>query len=651
VHPQDARVEGFWTLQHHDATFDLSMRRCMAAVRLHPVDGLDEPAPDKGTVGDIQGGMLWKITGGERGGMHSWWLTGTPVVSGGGVFELGAPGAGNWLPALSAGKADDRYEPKALQTPPWFQGSFLGGWTGSASSGAEEREQTEILHPDNWGIAAINAHPFPEAGTNVYDADAKGMVGRFQKLQSIFSIEDFGPGACGVAGRIISLQLGPSKQDGLSGFATYVEHIGGAGKGDRIHAIGAGKGGGPFISGGLGDQHTLGLTPEGNPIQPLHFPLWALFKGGPGDAPLAFTGSRWRNPLGDELGVWRRTHLRLNTEIGHAIPCGGGAGIWEWQTKDLFFVPKKKPWIPPPEDPKEPEEITIGGFGGIGPGGIIPGPDPRFPGGVVGPDTDGQVLQPGGSPFIPGETSSPAEPRTPLVGGPAEQDPRIPHTNYDVAFGGVKLKGFSTRPGEWDCLNDENPSPANQSRFAQAPIVCDFRGYGRGDGTWDGFSDTLLPNGWNVADGGPVVTPFGIPLRDILAGFYDPCAAAPRTHPAQTHVSIPGGLTTVDFSHPRIDNAGMSGAGVRLEQTCDGLSIGALDTNGAPTGVGLVINTSGEAAFTGTDVTLNGSTIVGGGSGFDPDDIVVHQTDAIPGESPKQFDVVVDCLTGNVVVF
>jgi len=62
MHAQDVRVSGWWVLQHHDSTYEVSMRRTMGAIRLLPEDDPDLPPPSNDSHGDIQGGLLWKAS-------------------------------------------------------------------------------------------------------------------------------------------------------------------------------------------------------------------------------------------------------------------------------------------------------------------------------------------------------------------------------------------------------------------------------------------------------------------------------------------------------------------------------------------------------------------------------------------------------------
>jgi len=660
---------------------------------------------------------------GERANLHSWFMTGAPVVFGGTgakkgkTFVPGGPGAPteDWLPIKDPGAlADTRYEAKSPSPPEWWDGTFLRGWTATATSGTNELTQGENLHPDAWGVVAINANGPASAGTYVFDAAPDGGPGLKQRLQSIFSVEDLGSGMCGVAGKVISLQLGNSAIDGLSGHHVFVEHLSAGGKRaarakglrvDKIHCVGEAQGGGPFWSGGPGDVHAGGKGVDGNPIQPIHLGTWSLFKGQGGDGPLKFQPNRWMEPDGLPSGLWKRVHLRWNGSEAHRAGCVGGPGKWEWEIQIPFTIPERPPrWPPrkppprqpPPEerDPRQPppeerpprrprrprhppggEEIITGPPGGFAPGGV--------PGGLIEPP-----LPPGVSEFAPGgipggliEPPLPPGSGRPVTGGNggAEGGQLIPHTPYNIAAPCIQFKPLTSRPGEWDPLNDPEPSSEDMQLLIGAPLCGEVSGYATGDGSWHGFEETVI-DGWPCGNGGMVVHPSMLPVRDILGGDYHPSTGT-KTWPVKTHLVIPGGMSSIDFAQPSGSTTGGTTGGHRIQQGATGLQITGTDSGGELTTDEMILagNTLGWSGFVKTAENATPASAPAAGCGtlyqdsadghiyfwpsgaasptdlmdtgdtFDPDTITVHKIDAAPPSS-EAYEVVIDPATGNVVV-
>lgn len=604
----------------------------MGAIRLYPEEVMDTPASHKGTAGNMLGGLLGKVKSGERQDVHAWWLTGCAVVktkaaSPGQTTVRGSAGGG-WLPILTApDKQDDRFEEFNPQMPKWAKGEMPTGWAATVAADVSSQHpgpQGEVLLPGWYNtLIAANDNQNVLAGTIVADLDANGAPSKTdcQHLQSIFSVEDLGGGACGVSGKVISLQLGKSRLDGLSGHVPFVEHLGAAVGGvDRIHAIGERQGSGPFWSGGLGDQHVIGTDAKGNPIHPLHFQTQALWKiDATHDAPLAFRLDKWEEPRQDS-GWWKRVYLRINPSIGHQLPCGGGAGLWEWETTDFWFIPEEEEEPPPPrlpedpdprlrEDPKEEPPPVPRDFG-------LPDPDPT--GLTDGPTSDESF---GG---LPGDGLDP-EPRLPealigaggftggfalpekledagLVGGVSS--PLTPHSVNCMTVPCLSFKPTSVRTGERNVQDIRTPTRADADLFSSSPFVGGMSAYGAGDGSWTGWDYNTTSQQFSAAhlqraDGGIYFGGFGIDAADVLGGTYDPTGTN-TTPPVKMHVVIPGNLACLDFAQPSYSNAGLTGAGVRLQQTATGMSMDALDSTGTATGDKVEILSAGSPVM---DVT------------------------------------------------
>src|SRR5690606_18852623 len=265
---------GILPLQHHDPSAVVEARRMLAACRVHAGDETNE-APGRDTYGDVQGGLLWRVTGTERGGMHSWWFTGPAEVydgtdaAGGGEGSAGtgtapapapAPGgetqnqvgsvvtafsspgatnqsqpagaasgpgtappaaaadAGGWRPLRSDKDPDKRYDAVKLTGHPQIKQVYPKGWTGTVSAATEETEQREVFHPDFLGLVAPARAGNPTAGTPVFDLTTEGELDpkNFARLQSLLSVEKVS-GLGGLSGSVLALQSGVSPRDGTCG--------------------------------------------------------------------------------------------------------------------------------------------------------------------------------------------------------------------------------------------------------------------------------------------------------------------------------------------------------------------------------------------------------------------------------------------------
>jgi hypothetical protein len=344
THASDWTEEGFWVLQHHDATFGLPDRRQMVAGRIGAAVG-DNITPAAGTLGDIQGGMLWvEASAGDRDYLHSWFMTGAPAVNVDGAAGDGIPGGTissdpvSWLPTLDANlTVDSRYVGKVIPAAPsWWDGVWPVGWTAEIGVGTEEYSQEEIYHPDFWGLVAVNRAGNPKAGTQVFDLDTDGAPDRHAHLQSILSLLtlDVETDNGLPVGTFLALQLGPARIEETPGGLLMVDHEHGE--------IGCGRvdQGGPFTTGRTFCQHSnLGDDEDGNDVQPLHL---AAGDGDPcgtmwlfpdvGDGPMLFDSAPYEavtEPSGDD--DWREVVLRFDSERAHSLGGNSYTGVWAWQ--------------------------------------------------------------------------------------------------------------------------------------------------------------------------------------------------------------------------------------------------------------------------------------------------------------------------------
>lgn len=335
MHVTDHTEAGYWPLQHHDNSFTLRGRRRMAGVRVHPADGKNF-TPGRSTYGDVQGGLLWEENPGARDNLHSWFLTGAPAVNTGGG---GGTGGGGWVPIRQRGAvADDRYRGKDPALPAWATAlRFPKSYTATVTSGTEEYEQHENLHPDYLGLFAVNKAGDPAIGSPVYDlTDANEPdPNRMARLQSAWTVVDLTPGGCSVSGKALALNIGRGgRKDGGSGHLILCDHD------NREVGIGSGALGkpGPITLGDRQCVHTLGTDADGRRVVPGHLKHESLFIWpGVGDAPLAFEGTNWHQtePDGDH---WYRVHMRLDREQFHAVCDSVHPGLWSWEVALPFFI-------------------------------------------------------------------------------------------------------------------------------------------------------------------------------------------------------------------------------------------------------------------------------------------------------------------------
>jgi len=554
MHIADLWNIGWFALQDHDPSKDINFRHTLGACRIHPPLDWENPQPAEQTYGDIVGGLLWEEIAGERQFLHTWWLTGCPAVNVSppvGAAPAGGVGAtrtsssqGRWVPIRSAGAFPDaRLQEKAPGTPPWFTGDWPANHTATVTAGSEEKSQEENLHPDFWGLYAVNAGNKTKAGSLVFDLNPLSDFPdqfRARELQSVFAVRDFGQTPiCGLAGLGIALQLGRGgdKDPGLLGYNLWSDY--------DLGQVGSGavKAGGPFTLGGGFCQHTLGADADGVSVHPLHLFANALWINDIGDAPLHFDRDRWEKVYGDGPH-WVRTYLRINKEAFHQIcePPLAYPQRWEFQTPVFLFVPETGQPPPPPggglppplEDPPEEE--------------LPPGLDKDQPGTVGG--------------------------KAPLV-GEANFKPAYPHSTQLLAGPGLLGKAYSTRKGEADLRGSSVVSEEQRESFVlDAPITAALSAFGLGDGSWSGFTTynkghpyqpLMGAGGW--AFHSPDVT---------LAQLFEDFEGSSTSSPAR--VVLPTGFAYLDLGE--LDRDLLVKTGARLRGDPLGGVLTALDSGG-----------------------------------------------------------------------
>jgi hypothetical protein len=506
---------GIWPLQHHDPTFTVEGRRMMAAGRVGPAEGANL-TPSSQTYGDIQGGMLWKESGGKRKFLHSWFLTGP------GVINMGQGGAerpgetvtrdqvpkGGWLPIRGAGGTpDDRYEFKSPALPGAFKGKLPKNHTGIVTVGTEEFSQLETLHPD-WlnSLVAVNAAGDPIMGTYVCDLNADNTHGASAPLQRVFTVID---GAIGLQwGRGGRIDGGPT-----NGYGLVVDWDRDEGAYMSNHKLG------PLTTGGQFCRHGAAAKLGAMTVKPGHITCDAFFVNAFGDGPLNFEPAPYPT---NALDLPQPTHAHLKWDNGK----------WKVHASCAFFIPDPDPDEDIEEDDDDEEEGGTKprppkgpktGEGGATPGGV------RGGGGLVGSPLGGRGGVGGTGPVGGG-----GGPPPPAPGGGSESGGSGPDGATDYTGDGLNLTGSGTglAPG---------------AGGASIGIGSGGTQYGPGAGLGPPLSPygppLLGPNGL----GGPITPP---PAGPIPFGYPIGGTGETVSTPPQPPVTTGGQPTIGDGSKP-----------------------------------------------------------------------------------------------------
>lgn len=579
-HVDDVREGGWWPLQHHDSTFGISDRRHMGAMRVHPAEGTNE-TPGQQTYGDISGGLHSELADpGSREYLHTWHLTGA------GVVNQGDGTGGGWaLVRREPYVPDERFKTHNPPAPTWSQWTPPKGWTATVSASTEEKSQQRELHPDAWGLIAVNKNGDPRSGSVVYDLTASNEPDpeRWARLQSAWTVLNMDPGGCGTSGRGLAQNIGRGgRKDGGPGYWLLCDHD------HREVGIGSAVSGRPGLV-TLGDglcQHSLGTDADGRVVRPGHIPadgtggyfIWP----GLADGPLDFEPDKWKqvNPDGT---YWLRGHIRFDRERFHSA-CGQPyAGKWGVQVAVPFFASPPPDPPPPPPDPQPPPPPggdpppppPPPGDGGIpfipGKGNIIPFPPgddgigvingpPITTGGGTGTTGGGGTGTIQGPPtgtgsdgFLNGgsvlQFDTTFQESENLIGSLQKQQ----EWNFPgrMSFGQIMVKGIATLVGE--------ALEPTQQQFMQSPSVGQIVGVAPGSGSWDGFSVLAFDDQYQhaTAAGAMLVLPAETDARAYVEGI----AAAPQSVLSFT---FPTGYAQSHYGDADRENANGIGEGVRV---------------------------------------------------------------------------------------
>lgn len=363
--------------------------------RDNPFAPLEVKDPED-TTGDAGGWTRWNPIPGER--PCATWQQGYPVenVTAGAGTRTRNQNAQGWTPLRKPGEKDTRFPGQDPGSYPASVVGFPGGWPGYLQAGTEEYSQEEVLIPGFAGLVAVNLAGNPKLGTHVYDLDPSNNLHqtRWRELQSIFQVLDLGNSTgCGGGGKVIGVQLGPTRSEGRPGFLWAVNN-----KTREVGSLSM-DGGGPLALSNGPCPHTFGKDADGNRRTVGHLHNNTLFAAPYGDGPLLFSGLPYIPVEEDNGPFWKRAHLRFNRELFHQV-CGQlFPGVWDWEVNlPITLIPietgdpkEKPPWIYIPNPwwpvtPRPPTGGVPGGgrpvTGGGGPGGGITAPGGDPPGGV-----------------------------------------------------------------------------------------------------------------------------------------------------------------------------------------------------------------------------------------------------------------------------
>lgn len=335
--------------------------------------------------GDVLGTMWWDPDGRHQG---AWQLA--PLAAqvtfvppapapggGGGSVMRGAPDPRNKVrPTRNEDweEDDDFVEVEAAHDDDW-QGVFPKGWGALLAAGTKGDSYEQVLFPAFHGCVAASRREH-HLGTWVFDInDDQEADSEFRaRLHSMMRVVRPRGDKWSAGGQENALAWMLDRTDGndkVSGWGLVVgqtitpprvgqskqERVvtGGGGSGGpppttplptaaagRVLGAAAARLGGPFEPSGEGDQHILGRTADGEPINPVHLPTQTLFIGKGGDGPIEFDDLLYRDP--GPYPFRSKGWLRWDPTVFHETPEGTFQGKWR-------FINEIPIYIPPPDEP------------------------------------------------------------------------------------------------------------------------------------------------------------------------------------------------------------------------------------------------------------------------------------------------------------
>lgn len=433
-----------------------------------------------------------------------------------------------------------------------------------------------------------------------------------------------------------------------------------------IVGVASAKHSGPFDVGFANDKHRMGVTKDGEPINPVHLPpstLWAAneLQDGPLDFDLAQPYTHppnwpFRAPV----------HLRWDPGVTHEWVGGQAQGRWRFESEVPWYLPDPQP-PPPPPPPQPPRKPPP------------PQPPPPFPPRQPPPPGGPQIqlARPEYFTPIPGKTGGVVRPQwvaelerrlglkagsigaasnvvedgvristatsadftpeqwaearrkgfvdedgvlTNAVGGPgqpahkAEDAPisgKIPTMLQLVRFtSGQVFRAFGTADGTPNVTGYgglEQVSRATRNLMDKGPDVAVLSPFAQGNGEQLGFTKAFLGNGDQVAQGGVIFGPAGVRTKDILAGT---AADSGR----QAMMVFPEAQGAVGFGQPYLPT-GKIRDGVALRADGGDLAFDVYGSDGLVSSTTMLSSLGGGGGGGGDiDAVTAGAGLTGGGT-------------------------------------
>lgn len=367
---------------------------------------------------------------------------------------------------------------------------------------------------------------------------------------------------------------------------------------------------GPFEVGSLDDQHRIGTTADGEPINANHLSTATLFWASrEQDASLDFDLAQpYTSP--PSWPFTAKVHLRLDPGSSHEWVCGSGQGRWRWEAEVPFYIPETNPPPPPPPPPppKDPDrvgfisspvDIVKPGDGAIiRPGwivelekrlGLIPGSIGASSAGTVTSsdltreqfkqalaagyvDENGVLTNALGSPGA-GQPVMRSE-----EGTAASRYPTI--AQLLRAAGGLLFRPYAWANGAANLLGADGLEQVSRQTLQQAdkaPDVAQLAPFGQGTGVMGEWTCSQAANGDLLGQGGAVMLPAGVRVKDVLEGT---ATATGRN----AYLVFPADQSCVGFGTP-LATTGTVGSGVVLRADGAGdLEFVYVDADGNATG-------------------------------------------------------------------
>jgi hypothetical protein len=240
-----------------------------------------------------------------------------------------------------------------------------------------------------------------------------------------------------------------------------------------VVALSSARAGGPLEVGSQKDQHRLGVTGEGEPINANHLTTSSLFRADDEhDAPMAF--ARRDYPKVTPFPYKAPVHFELNRSKRHHFPGGIREGLWDWWAEVPMYIPTGGG--PPTRSPGDGEPPPTGGPPTKTPGDPTPTPPTTTP----PTTTPTPVNPPANEPPPPQITPTDPPVTTPIIGdqysdSPADTPfnrPRGPGTPppFSLLQGADRVRAHDPGDGEQAVSATNLPLGTTAQTFRPQPM-------------------------------------------------------------------------------------------------------------------------------------------------------------------------------------